>query len=104
MGKTQIAVGLDAGSSRTRCVICLLEDDHIRLLSYGLSHSAGWQKGRVMDQEAVAASEDAFVEPSRLDETLQSIMGSALESIKGFDRASPMDNRSIFVELSSGSR
>lgn len=38
--------------------------------------------------EAVAASADAFVEPSRLDETLQSILGSALESIKGFDRAS----------------
>jgi len=38
--------------------------------------------------EAVAASADAFVEPSRLDDTLQSILGSALESIKGFDRAS----------------
>jgi GAF domain-containing protein len=38
--------------------------------------------------EAVAASADAFVEPSRLDETLRSILGSALESIKGFDRAS----------------
>ncbi len=38
--------------------------------------------------EAVAASADAFVEPSRLDETLHSILGSALESIKGFDRAS----------------
>ena len=37
--------------------------------------------------EAVAASADAFVEPARLDETLQSILGSALEAIKGFDRA-----------------
>ena len=37
--------------------------------------------------EAVAASADAFVEPSRLDETLRSILSSALESIKGFDHA-----------------
>jgi GAF domain-containing protein len=38
--------------------------------------------------EAVAASADALIDPSRLDETLCSILGSALESIKGFDRAS----------------
>ncbi|HEX6148565.1 GAF and ANTAR domain-containing protein [Nocardioides sp.] len=37
--------------------------------------------------EAVGASADAFVEPARLDETLRSILDSALESIKGFDRA-----------------
>ncbi len=30
--RTQLAVGLDAGSSRTRCVICALEGDHIRYL------------------------------------------------------------------------
>ena len=60
--RPQIAVGLDAGSSRTRCVVCLLEDGHIRLLSYGLAHAAGWQKGRVVDQEAVAASMRAAVE------------------------------------------
>jgi cell division protein FtsA len=60
--KTQVAVGLDAGSSRTRCVICLLEDDHIRLLSYGLAHSSGWQKGRIVDQEAASASMRAAVE------------------------------------------
>ena len=60
--KAQVAVGLDAGSSRTRCVICLLEDDHLRLLSYGLAHSAGWQKGRVVDQEAVASSMRAAVQ------------------------------------------
>jgi GAF domain-containing protein len=38
--------------------------------------------------EAVAASADALIDPSRLDGTLCSILGSALESIKGFDRAS----------------
>ncbi len=59
--KPQIAVGLDAGSSRTRCVVCLLEDDHLRLLSYGLATSSGWMKGRITDQEAVAESIRAAV-------------------------------------------
>lgn len=59
--KTQIAVGLDAGSSRTRCVICALDGDHIRYLSHGLAHSAGWAKGRISDQEAVAESIRAAV-------------------------------------------
>ena len=54
--KVQLAVGLDAGSSRTRCVIGLLEGENIRCLSYGLAASLGWTKGRVSDQEAVAHS------------------------------------------------
>ncbi len=60
--KTQLAVGLDAGSSRTRCVICALDGDHIRYLSHGLAESAGWAKGRVSDQEALAESIRAAVE------------------------------------------
>lgn len=54
--KGQICVGLDAGSTRTRCVIGLLEEDHLRCLSYGLAWSQGWVKGRISDQEAVANS------------------------------------------------
>ena len=54
--KVQLAVGLDVGSSRTRCIICALEGEHIRCLSYGLSVAAGWTKGRISDQEAVAHS------------------------------------------------
>ena len=52
----QLAVGLDAGSSRTRCVICTLEDGEIRYLGHGLAISTGWTKGRITDQEAVAES------------------------------------------------
>lgn len=54
--KTQLAVGLDIGSSRTRCIICALDDDRLRCLSYGLSASSGWTKGRITDEEAVAHS------------------------------------------------
>ena len=54
--KTQLAVGVDAGSSRSRCVICALDGDQIRYLAHGLAPAAGWAKGRVTDQEAVAES------------------------------------------------
>jgi cell division protein FtsA len=53
--KMQLAVGLDAGSSRTRCVICVVEHGGIRYLAHGLAPSAGWAKGRIIDP--VAASE-----------------------------------------------
>ena len=62
MQKSQLAVGLDAGSSRTRCVICDLDGDHIRYLAHGLAPAAGWSKGRVSDQEALAESIRAAVE------------------------------------------
>ena len=50
------AVGLDAGSRRTRMVICLLEDDRIRLLGCAAAESGGWLKGRIADQQAVSNS------------------------------------------------
>ena len=59
--RTQIAVSVDAGSSRTRCLICALEGDHIRYLSHGLAHGAGWAKGRIIDQDALADSIRAAV-------------------------------------------
>ena len=37
LSKIQLAVGLDAGSSRTRCMICALEGDQIRYLGHGLA-------------------------------------------------------------------
>jgi len=59
--KLQLAVGLDAGSSRTRCIICALDGDQIRYLSHGLSTAAGWSKGRVSDQMALSESIRAAV-------------------------------------------
>jgi len=58
----RIVAGLDAGSYRTRCVIAALEGDQIRYLAHGLAPSAGWVKGRVSDQQAVAESMRAAVE------------------------------------------
>lgn len=95
--KTQLAVGLDVGSSRTRCVICLLEGEHLRCLSYGLSVSAGWAKGAITDQEAVAHSvreavEDAergagvTVESVTLGIGGPSVRGAQARDVYGFGR------------------
>src|SRR5262252_5229567 len=67
VSKTQLAVGLDAGSCRTRCVICALEDQEIRYLGHGLAASAGWAKGRVTDQDALAESMRAAVADAERD-------------------------------------
>jgi cell division protein FtsA len=51
--KPFIAVGLDAGSRYTRCVICTLEDKRMRFLGCGAVESEGWAKSRIADQQAV---------------------------------------------------
>ncbi|MEK7405042.1 MAG: cell division protein FtsA [Acidobacteriota bacterium] len=50
------AMGVDAGSDRTRAVICLLEQGRLRLLGYGEAAAEGWLQSRIADQKAVAAS------------------------------------------------
>ena len=58
---THLAVGVDAGSARTRCVICSLEQTGLRYLGHGLAPAAGWSKGRVTDPAALAGSIRAAV-------------------------------------------
>ena len=53
MSAARYAVGLDVGSSRTRCVVCVLEDDMMRYLGHAENPSAGWSKGRISDATAV---------------------------------------------------
>ncbi|MFN3322655.1 MAG: cell division protein FtsA [Bryobacteraceae bacterium] len=52
--KNRIAAGLDAGSAYTRCVVCIVDDDRVRLLGFGEVSSRGWQKGRIDDQDAIS--------------------------------------------------
>ena len=59
--KTQLAVGLDVGSSRSRCVICVLENGGIRYAGHGSATAAGWSRGRLVDQAALAGSIRAAV-------------------------------------------
>lgn len=56
------ATGLDAGSSHTRCVIALLENQRLRLIGYGCVPSEGWSKSRISDQQAVSQCVLAAVE------------------------------------------
>ncbi len=54
--KPLYGVGLDAGSRKTRIVICALEGGRLRFLGSSAVPSHGWQKGRIADQTAVAES------------------------------------------------
>jgi cell division protein FtsA len=54
--KPQIAVGLDAGSAFTRCVILAMEDGRLQFLGHGEVPSAGWHKSRLTDQQALTRS------------------------------------------------
>jgi cell division protein FtsA len=56
MKATRYAVGLDAGGSRTRCLICLLEDGMVRYLGHAETPSGGWVKGRLSDAGALSES------------------------------------------------
>jgi len=51
--KPQLAVGLDAGSAFTRCVILAMEEGQLRYLGHGQVPSSGWQKSRLADQQAL---------------------------------------------------
>ena len=60
--KPIFATGVDAGSSHTRCVIGLLEDERLRILGYGCVPSHGWAKSRIANQQAVSECVLAAVE------------------------------------------
>ena len=50
------AAGLDAGSGKTRLVVCTLEEGRLRFLGCSAVPSQGWLKGCIADQCAVTAS------------------------------------------------
>ena len=51
--KPVFAAGLDAGSCKTRLVICVLENNRLRIVGSAAVESQGWLKGRIADQRAV---------------------------------------------------
>jgi cell division protein FtsA len=109
-----LAVGVDAGSARSRCVIALLEDGYLRLLGYGEAPSFGWLKGRLSDQTAVRNSiVEAVQEAERkagvtVDACVAGIGGVAIESSNsrgvyefGRPREVQRDDMIYAVELAS---
>jgi cell division protein FtsA len=85
--KPQVAVGLDLGSSRTRCLILLVEEGRLRYAGHGEVPSDGWSKGRLADQQAVTTCVRAVVQQSEkqagvpVDALVVGIGGSGIEGI-----------------------
>lgn len=81
MSAGRFAVGLDAGSSRTRCIICVLDDDRMRYLGHAENESAGWMKGRISD--AAAVTEVIRRTVSEAEQRAQTIIEGAVVGIGG---------------------
>lgn len=79
--KVRLAVGLDAGSSQTRCVICALEDSRLRFLGYGSTDSAGWNKGRLSDYTAVSECMKRAIREG--ERTAQQLVDSCVVGVGG---------------------
>ena len=54
--KHKLAVSLDLGSTSTRVVICIVEDQGLRFLGYGEAPAQAWNKSRLTDQDALVQS------------------------------------------------
>jgi cell division protein FtsA len=52
--KPFVAAGIDAGSARTRCVLCRMDGSRVHFLGAGSTESAGWEKSRIVDQQALS--------------------------------------------------
>jgi cell division protein FtsA len=112
--KSKLAVGLDAGSVRTRCVICEVDDGRLRFLGAGSAPSLGWQRGRIADPNAVTASVRAAVQEAEtnaqalVDSVVAGIGGPAVDGSQGrgvyeFSRPRELEanDLSYAVELAS---
>ena len=60
-------VGLDLGSTATRCVVAIEENARLRCVSYGAARSAGWRKGVIVDQDPVVQSIEQAVAEAEAD-------------------------------------
>jgi cell division protein FtsA len=65
--KTTIAVGLDAGSAQTRCLILAMEDGRLAYLGHGEVESTGWSKSRLVDQQALTACVQSAVRRAEME-------------------------------------
>ncbi len=54
--KAKLAVGLDAGSTCTRIVICAIENESLKFLGHAEAPVQAWSRGRLSDQEALTRS------------------------------------------------
>lgn len=74
---TKFAVGLDAGSAYTRCLVCEISGDGLNYLGHGLFESKGWAKGRISDQAVITETIRWAVQMAEAH-TLVSVSGATL--------------------------
>ncbi|MCP5112573.1 MAG: cell division protein FtsA [bacterium] len=83
-----LAVGIDAGSARTRCMVLAVEDGQIHFVGCGEASSDGWKKGRVSDQGRVSASIRRAVQAAERDSQCaveSAVVGVAGPTVWGYD-------------------
>ena len=115
--KSALAVGLDAGSAWTRCVICLVEDMNIRLLGLGAVASRGWSKGRIDNQPVLAETiREAVTEAERaakvtVESVVAGIGGPTIRGVNarglyefGWPREIEHNDLGFAIELASRAR
>jgi len=93
LAKVEYAVGLDAGSHWTRCLVGALERSQLRLIGAGQALSGGWLKGRIADPQAVTASIAAAV--SEAEKSAGVAIGSAVAGMGGAS-VEGLNNRGIY--------
>ena len=100
------AVGLDVGSSQTRCVACVVEDGRIEFKGCAQVPSRGWSNGGVADQGAVTDSIEAALRETertsqlQLREVVAGIGGPTIRGANGrgyidFSRPREIEQRDI---------
>jgi cell division protein FtsA len=65
--RMEIAVGLDAGSAQTRCLILGMEGGRLTYLAHGEVESTGWSKSRLVDQKAFTACVQSAVRRAEME-------------------------------------
>lgn len=87
--KSSLAVGIDVGSRRVRCVAGSVEDQRLRFLGAGTATSRGWNRGRIADVTQIAESIREAVEQVEeqagidIEAAVLGIGGPAVDSILG---------------------
>jgi len=86
--RVQYVAGLSPGRSRTRCVICALENDSLRFLGAAETASSGWMRERLADPKAVSETVGQTVREAgrRAGVTVRScVVGLAGTEVQGVD-------------------
>jgi len=108
------AVGLDAGSLWTRCVICRLEDQRMRFVGCSAVPSQGWVKGLIADQNAAAECIRAALHEAERNAQISvegavvgvggTVRGATCRGFRDLGRVRPVTQRDVNEAVSGAPR